>query len=315
MSKALVAAGIVLALSSLIALALAWWSAHQVTQVRKSLNQTIDTQTTESPPTPSDGPLEPIHDKPQGNPVMTKTMTDGKYTTVTLSDLSVNRQTYDGRMIEIIDYMDTGPLPLPDGTKKYAEYIKILSPDYVRGLDLVTPPFTLDDPARYVRVTPLYRGEQHVRIRGKFVIDLMKTPTRPIENDVIVVDSLDVLPFPEPEDGVLTKDSFSRLIADGTVASLNRKRIVYEGTYGTGFEVSLLDSLIWVNFIESEVGNAASEFERFMREHAQSEQEDGQIKSQVRVTGVLYTTPGQRYGHLGRAAYQMMVDTVVFLDQ
>jgi hypothetical protein len=315
MNKPFVAVGVVLTLVSFTALALAWWSAYRVTHIQKNLNAAADTVVTESPMPSDNGPLTPVHREPQSNPVIPKTMTQGKYTLVTLGDLSVNRQAYNGRSIEIIDYLDTGPLPLPDGTKKYSEYIKILSPDYVRGLDLVYPPFTTDDPNRYARVAPLYRGEQRVSIKGKFVIDLMKTLTRPIENDVIVVDNFDILPFPAPEKEVITKEVFSRMIADGTIASLNRKRIIYEGEFGSGFEVALLDKLIWVNFIESEGGNAVSAFEQFMRTHSTTKQEDGQIKSRIQATGILYATPGQRYGHLGRAAYQMMVDTVVFLDK
>ncbi|MFZ1654763.1 MAG: hypothetical protein WBO92_00080 [Candidatus Moraniibacteriota bacterium] len=315
MNKPLVVAGVVLTLFSLTALALAWWSAYRVTQIQKTMN-TADKNPTLDSHTPSgDDSPTPVLDQSQDALVMTKPMTDKKYTLVTLGDLSVNRQAYNGHPIEIIDYMDTGPLPSPNGTKKYTEYIKILSPDYVRGLDLVYPPFTTDDPARYARVAPLYRGEQRVSIKGKFVIDLMKTPTRPIENDVIVVDHFDILPFPEPEKGVITKEIFSQMIEDGSIASLNRKRITYEGEYGSGFEVSLLDKLIWVNFIETEMGNAVDELERFMRTHSEMKKEDGQMKSKVRVTGVLYATPGQRYGHLGRTLYQMMVDTVVFLEQ
>lgn len=315
MNKSLIVVGVVLTLFSFTALVIALWSAYRVTHIQRTTDAILPHPPVGTSVPPSDDQTNPTHNTPRTNPVTPKTMTNEKYALITLGDLSANRQAYNGRSIEIRDYMDTGPLPSPDGTKKYTEYMKILSPDYVRGLDLVSPPFTPDDPNRYARVAPLYRGEQRVSVKGKFIIDLMKTPTRPIENDVIVVDQLDILPFPAPEKEVITKETFSRMIADGTIASLNRKRIIYEGEFGSGFEVALLDKLIWVNFIESEGGNAVSAFEQFMRTHSTMRQEDGQIKSQIRATGVLYATPGQRYGHLGRTQYQLMVDTVEFLEQ
>ena len=315
MNKPFIVASVVFALFSFTALALALWSAYRIMQIQKTLDSSLDSRhpSTGTPRALDNDPASLIHSEPDANPIPPKTMPSGKYARTTLGDLSVNRQSYHGQRIEIIDYMDTGPLPLPDGTRKPAEYMKILSPDYVRGLDLVHPPFTSDDPNRYVRLAPLFRGQQLVSIKGTFKIDLMKTPTRPIENDVIVVDSLDVLPFPQPEERIITKEGFLQMVADHTVASLNRKRITYEGEYGSGFEVSLLDNLIWANFVESEGGNAATELERFMHSRSEMKKEDGQVKVRIRATGVIYTTPGQRYGHLGRASYQMMIDMVTFL--
>lgn len=117
MNKPLVVAGVVLTLFSLTALALAWWSAYRVTQIQKTMN-TADKNPTLDSHTPSgDDSPTPVHDQSQDALVMTKPITDEKYTLVTLGDLSVNRQAYNGRPVEIIDYMDTGPLPHPMGRK------------------------------------------------------------------------------------------------------------------------------------------------------------------------------------------------------
>lgn len=322
--------GIASIVVAFIAMLVAFWSAYQIVQLRSSLSsqktvfsddhllsQTVAPTGTETYVLNDDNAkiVGGSDDAPVNITPVTQPQFDGEYTVVTLADLRTNRTKYNGKHIEIADFIDTGPLPLPDGTKKYMEYIKIESPDYSQGIDLVRPPFVADDSNRYIRFGPLYRGVQKAKIKGKFVIDLMKTPTRPIENDVIVVDNLEVLPYPEAEKRVVNQEILSQMEKDGSISALNQKRIVYEGEYSAGFELSTLDKKIWVYAINTENGDAQTALSKYIDEYRTKNAKTGNISTRVRMTGIFHVATVGRYGHLGYAPYLLMADTITFLDQ
>lgn len=81
------------------------------------------------------------------------------------------------------------------------------------------------------------------------------------------------------------------------LARWDRKQIIYEGIYRTGFETSAVDEM-WLEYrvnteiiLSSDVGQ----------------------ENRVRVTGILFARPGARYGHLGLFRFQLTASKIEYL--
>jgi hypothetical protein len=156
-------------------------------------------------------------------------------------------------------------------------------------LSLVPSAFRLDDANRYKKKfdRPLMPP---IKVRGELLLDPAFTHRK---SYVIRVASYEVLSPPTPR----PVRSLAEIDADP--AKWDRQRIVYEGTYESGFEVSTLDRKIWLGF------SAATALVDAPARRAGTHR--------VRVTGYLFAKPGAGYGHLGGCAYQLVADKIEFL--
>lgn len=85
---------------------------------------------------------------------------------------------------------------------------------------------------------------------------------------------------------------------------MDRRRIVYEGTYRSGSDVSALDGVIWLSISpDAEIlGTPAS-------------RDEEKNLQRLRVTGILFSKPGARYGHLGGYPLQIQASKVEYLGE
>lgn len=218
----------------------------------------------------------------------------GEYMMVTPTELYRNKETYDGKKVQITELLYTGD------TQGTTEYMELIPPDYGH-IDLVDSSFVLSDEMRYAhRLKPLNKEMQNVRMEGTFILDSNGGLDK---NPVIIVDALNVLPYPKIEGKVYNEIDFKELSNNGKLSTLNGKRIVYEGRYQFGFELSRLDD-IWVSFVSDSV----------MLKITSVAPKTTYGDTHVRMTGVLYAAEGQRYGHLGMSPSMMLVDTVEIID-
>jgi hypothetical protein len=164
-----------------------------------------------------------------------------------------------------------------------AEYgqIEVRVPEMPPGtLVLVPPAWQAGDAARYRRkfdrvlVSPL-------RVRGEVLAD--EEMSREMHRPYLVVRVAAAEPLPEPLPAVVP--SLADLAARS--AHWDRRYVVYQGTYRSGFEVSSLDGDIWLEIapgatVLGDLGGAAH---------------GGGLR--VRATGYLFAKAGAHYGHLG----------------
>jgi hypothetical protein len=97
---------------------------------------------------------------------------------------------------------------------------------------------------------------------------------------------------PLPEEPLLVLTSEAELF--GNAAHFDRRRVVYEGAWVTGFETSSLDRHIWLSFDHGTkiVGTLPPRRDR----------NDPGLRwttQRVRATGLLFAHPGALYGHMG----------------
>lgn len=156
-------------------------------------------------------------------------------------------------------------------------------------LSLMPSTFRLDDPNRYKKKfdRPL---ASPLKVRGVLLLDPELTHRK---SYVIRVTSYEVVSPPAPR----PVRSLAEIDADPL--KWDRQRIVYEGTYENGFEVSTLDRRIWLEF--SRTADRVNAPSRLAGKH------------RVRITGYLYAKPGAGYGHLGACAYELIADRIEFL--
>ena len=82
-------------------------------------------------------------------------------------------------------------------------------------------------------------------------------------------------------------------------AQWDRKQILYEGVYRTGFEVSALDDMWLETTPNTKIIKPASV---------------GSQANRVRVTGILFARPGAHYGHLGGYKFQLTASKIEYLE-
>ena len=83
-------------------------------------------------------------------------------------------------------------------------------------------------------------------------------------------------------------------------AQWDRKQILYEGIYQTGFEVSVFDEK-WLEYYD-------------WRECIKSSSV-GTKANRVRVTGIIFARPGAHYGHLGGYRFQLTASKIEYLKR
>ena len=170
--------------------------------------------------------------------------------------------------------------------------MEVSIPEGMNGtLSLVPAPFKATDPNRYRNKFDRVI-ESPVRVKGEMLSDdeISRSTHRPYY--VIRVLSMEPIEMGPPH----KIDSLNVIKNDPS--QWDRKQIVYEGIYQTGFEVSALDD-IWLDtrpdtkIIKS--GKVGSQANR------------------VRVTGILFARPGAHYGHLGGYKFQLTASKIEYL--
>ncbi|MFO1463283.1 MAG: hypothetical protein U1F66_05865 [bacterium] len=197
--------------------------------------------------------------------------------------------------VEIVEPLSGPSTPQQLAAAEYGQ-LRLEMPD-APGVDfsLVPSDFRPEDPNRYrkkfdrVLTSPL-------RVKGELLSDeeLAKDLHRPVY--VLRVSAWEPI-APEP---AIPVGSLAQLKSDP--ARWDRKRIVYEGVYENRFEVSALDREIWLGF----AGNA----EIVGRPQGPA---GTPTAYRVRVTGLLFSKPGARYGHLGGYPFELQATKVEFL--
>lgn len=173
--------------------------------------------------------------------------------------------------------------------------VEVRIPEGTSGqLSLVPQGFKVSDPNRYRQKFDRLI-DSPVRVRGEFLKDdeMSNAEHRPFF--VIRVSSVEPLTLAQPE-----RVSSMREI-ESDPARWDRKPIVYEGVYQTGFEVSSLDGKIWL-----ETARNASVIKPPVPN-------DGARANRVRVTGILFSKPGAHYGHLGGSKFQLVASKIEYL--
>ena len=137
--------------------------------------------------------------------------------------------------------------------------------------------------------------ESPLRVRGEFLKDdeLSNSERRPVY--VIRVSSMEPIKLGPPE----KIQSLNEIKSDP--ARWDRKPIIYEGIYQHRFEVSALDE-IWL-----EASPKASITGK------PSDSNSGSGSDRVRVTGILFSRPNARYGHLGGYKFQLLASRIEYL--
>jgi len=175
-----------------------------------------------------------------------------------------------------------------------AEYgqVEVRVPEGTGGtLSLVPAAFKATDPNRYRNKFDRVI-ESPVSVKGELLSDdeMSKATHRP----AYVVRVLSMKPIVMgPPQRIASLD-----VIKTDPAQWDRKQILYEGIYQTGFEVSVLDEM-WLDtapgtqIIKS--GTVGSQANR------------------VRVTGILFARPGAHYGHLGGYRFQLTASKIEYL--
>jgi hypothetical protein len=163
-------------------------------------------------------------------------------------------------------------------------------------LALVTPAFKPNDPDRYK-----HRFDQKltapVHVRGEFLSDDDLARQTHLPAYVIRVSSAEAIPTQPPEPVA----SVSELLEHRE--HFDRRNVVIEGTWETGFEKSTLDEQVWLSSERGAevVGTASPATGR------------GIARNRVRVIGLLFARPNARYGHLGSAKMELRASRIEYL--
>lgn len=175
-----------------------------------------------------------------------------------------------------------------------AEYgqVEVRVPEGTGGtLSLVPAAFKATDPNRYRNKFDRVI-ESPVSVKGELLSDdeMSKATHRP----AYVVRVLSMKPIVMgPPHRIASLD-----VIKTDPAQWDRKQILYEGIYQTGFEVSVLDEM----WLETAPGTQIIK--------------SGTVGSQanrVRVTGILFARPGAHYGHLGGYRFQLTASKIEYL--
>lgn len=152
--------------------------------------------------------------------------------------------------------------------------------------------FKVTDPNRYRKKFDRVI-ESPVRVKGELLSDdeMSKATRRP--SYVVRVLSMEPIVMGPPH-RIASLD-----VIKTDPAQWDRKQILYEGIYQTGFEVSALDEMWLATTSNTKIiksGNVGSQANR------------------VRVTGILFARPGAHYGHLGGYRFQLTASKIEYLE-
>ena len=155
-------------------------------------------------------------------------------------ELIENATTFLNRSVEV-EILEPlyGPARPEDLARTEYGQVEVRIPEGVSGrVSLVPEAFKVNDPNRY-RQKFSQVIEWPVRVRGEFLKDdeMSNSERRPVY--VLRVSSMEPINLGSPE----KVQSLNDIKSDP--ARLDRKQIIYEGTYRHGFEVSALDG-IWL---------------------------------------------------------------------
>ena len=211
------------------------------------------------------------------------------------SELIDNASTYLNQTIdlEILEPL-YGPSKPEDLVRAEYGQVEVRIPEGMSGtLSLVPAAFKPTDPNRYRNKFDRVL-ESPIRVKGELLSDdeMSKATHRPFY--VVRVLSVEPVEMGPPH----RIASLNVIKADP--AQWDRKQILYEGVYRTGFEVSALDDEIWL-----ETGPNTKIIKQ------------GSVGSQanrVRVTGILFARPGAHYGHLGGYRFQLTASKVEYVE-
>jgi hypothetical protein len=209
-------------------------------------------------------------------------------------ELIENANTYLNQTVdvEILEPL-YGPSKPEDLVKAQYGAVEVRFPEGLLGiLSLVPASFKATDPNRFRNKFDRVI-ESPVRVRGEFLSDdeMTKSTRRPYY--VIRVSSMEPVAIGPP----VSVPSLNAIKSDP--AQWDRKQIVYEGIYKTGFEVSAVDD-IW---LETSPGTKII-----------SPATLGPKANRVRVTGILFARPGAHYGHLGGYKFQLTASKIEYLE-
>ena len=210
------------------------------------------------------------------------------------SELIENANSYLNQTVDL-DIVEPlyGPSKPEDLARVEYGQVEVRIPEGTIGtLSLVPAAFKASDPNRYRNKFDRVI-ESPVRVKGELLSDdeLSKAMHRPVY--VVRVLSMEPIVLGPPHKIA----SLDVIKSDPT--QWDRKQIVYEGIYKTGFEVSALDE-IWLDTQPNtqiiKTGNAGGQGNR------------------VRVTGILFARPGAHYGHLGGYKFQLTASKIEYLE-
>ena len=212
------------------------------------------------------------------------------------SELIEEASTYLNHSVEV-EILE--PLYGPANAEQLArvEYgqVEVRIPEGSSGrLSLVPEAFKVSDANRYRQKFDRLI-DSPVRVRGEFLKDeeMSQAEHRPVF--VIRVSSIEPVALGQPEKVRSLRD------IESDPARWDRKPIIYEGVYQTGFEVSSLDGAIWL-----ETARNATIIKL-------TDSTGGARANRVRVTGILFSKPGARYGHLGGSKFQLIASKLEHL--
>ncbi|HEV8426551.1 MAG TPA: hypothetical protein VGQ41_01470 [Pyrinomonadaceae bacterium] len=210
------------------------------------------------------------------------------------SELVENAKSYLNQTIdlEILEPL-YGPSKPEDLARVEYGQVEIRIPEGMSGtLSLVPAAFKPTDPNRYRNKFDRVI-ESPVKVRGELLSDdeMSKATRRPAY--VVRVLSMEPIVMGPPHRVA------SLNVIKSDPAQWDRKQIVYDGIYQTGFEVSALDE-IWLDLAP----NAKIIKPANVGEHA----------NRVRVTGILFARPGAHYGHLGGYSFQLTASKIEYLE-
>lgn len=210
------------------------------------------------------------------------------------SELIENASTYLNQTIDI-EILEPlyGPSKPEDLVRAEYGQVEVRIPEGMSGtLSLVPATFKATDPNRYRNKFDRVL-KSPIRVKGELLSD--DEMSRATHRPFYVVRVLSVEPV---EMGPPHRIASLNVIKTDP-AQWDRKQILYEGIYQTGFEVSALDE-IWLDIgPNAEIIKAGSV---------------GLQANRVRVTGIVFARPGAHYGHLGGYRFQLTASKIEYLE-
>ena len=210
------------------------------------------------------------------------------------SELIENANTYLNQTvdIEILEPL-AGPRKPDELVRSEYGQVEVRMPEGMSGtLSLVPAVFKTTDPNRYRNKFDRVI-ESPVRVKGELLSDdeMSKATRRPVY--VFRVLSMEPIVMGPPH------KIASLNVIKTDPAQWDRKQIVYEGIYKTGFEVSALDEMWLETATNTQIIKQGSV---------------GLQANRVRVTGILFARPGAHYGHLGGYKFQLTASRIEYLE-
>lgn len=211
-------------------------------------------------------------------------------------DLVQNAKTYLNQTVDV-EILEPvyGAATAEDLARLEYGQVQVSLPEGMDGtLSLVPASFKATDPNRYRNKFDRVI-QPPVRVKGQLLHDddMSKRARTRSPVYVIRVSSIEPIDLGQPE----KVPSLNAIKSDP--AKWDRKYVVYEGIYKTGFEISALDDDIWL-----EPGRNAEIIKTgSIGSHA----------NRVRVTGILFSR-GVGYGHMGYSKFQIIATKIEYLE-